>query len=634
MLRRSSSAAVLTCCLILLPAPAAAQTRADGAARAPKPAPPAASPERAGLDAAAEAERATAVALLGALAGEARHYRDPSLRARALAQTADALWVADQEQARAIFYKAWEAAEAVDKEGLKEIEEARQGFLTGQRRGSGMIPPAPKLRAEVLRLASQRSRELGEELLGRLHDAKEQESASAATPAINDPTEPPYAVERRLELARQLLEAGEVERAGQFAAPALNYTTSQGIIFLVALRQRQPELADRLYMTLLNRAATDPAADATTVSLLSSYVFTPSLLVTATRNGRLSNQWSEAAAPPALPPDFRNAFFRVAAPILLRPLPPPEQDRTAAGRAGTYFTVARLLPLFEQHAPDHVPALRALLATLAADAPEAYRADREGMLTLGLTPSTAAGADPQEILGRLSTYSSPAERDAAHARAARVAALKSDPRAQEYAEKIGNEHLRKRVLGFVQFAAVRDAIKEQRVDEAVRLARAGDFQPLQRVWILTEAARLLTRSSRARAAELLDEAAAEARRLGDGTAERGYALTAVARRLLDVDRARGWEVTAEAVKAVNQVAWFTGSETKVEARLQTSDQVTTLKVDVPAFELSGVFAALAADDLLRAITLAKTFEGESPRASALIAVARAALERRRERASR
>jgi len=82
------------------------------------------------------------------------------------------------------------------------------------------------------------------------------------------------------------------------------------------------------------------------------------------------------------------------------------------------------------------------------------------------------------------------------------------------------------------------------------------------------------------------------------------------------------------------VAWFKGDETKVEARLQTSDQFTTLKVEVPAFDLSGVFAALAAEDLLRAITLAKTFEGESPRSSALIAAARAALERRRERASR
>jgi hypothetical protein len=626
MLRRPSTVVALACCLILLPARAAAQTRAGGTTPAPKPAAPAASPDRPGLDAAADAERATAVALLTSLANEARHYRDPSLRARTLARAADALWASEQEQARAIFYNAWEAAEAVDKEGLKNVEEARQMFLSGQRRGPGMIPPAPKLRAEVLRLVSQRSRELGEELLGKLQDAKEQEAGTA--PVIQDPTEPPYAVERRLELARQLLESGEVERAVQFAGPALNYTTSQGIIFLAALRQQKPAQADGLYAALLNRAATDPAADAATVSLLSSYIFTPSLIVTATRNGRVSNQWSDAAAPPSVPPDFRSRFFRVAAQILLRPLPPPEQDRTVAGRAGTYFTVARLLPLFDQYAPDQSPALRALLASLAADAPEQYRADREGMLTLGLTPSTAAGADPLEILGRLSSYSGPAERDSAYSRAARVAALKGDPRAQEYAEKIGNEYLRKRVLAFVHFAAARDALKARNAEDAVRVARAGDFEPLQRIWILTEAARLLVRNARPRAAELLDEAAAEARRLGDGTAARAYALTAVATRLLEVDRARGWEATAEAVKAVNKVEGFTGEGTKVEARLQTSDHVTTLNADVPAFDLSGVFAALAAEDLLRAITLAKTFEGESPRASALIAVARAALERR------
>lgn len=626
MLRRMLTLTLALGSLFLSPAAASAQSVPAPQARTEE---PAARPAHA-PDFVAEAERAAAVALLSSLADEARDYKDPALRVRVQARAADALWAHDRERARALFRRAWGDAEEADKEGMRRAEEARREFLAGVRRGSGMIPPPPQLRAEILRLVSPRSRELGEELLARLGEEKGRDGKEPAAPEIADPTEPPYAVAQRLELARQLLESGDVERAMQFAEPALRRTTSQGIIFLSALRQLRPAAADEKYAALLRAAAADPSADAAAVALLSSYLFSPSVVVTATRNGRLSNQWAAGPLPPPdVAPALRETFFRVAEQILLRPLPPPDQDRTAAGRAGTYFTLARLIPIFDQHAPDRAPALRALLASLSGDAPEPYRADREGMLTLGLTPASATGADPQEIIGQLTSASTAYERDGAYARAARVAALKGDVRAQEYAEKIENENLRKRVLAFVQFAALSDALKRRNAEEASRLARAGDFQPLQRVWAYTEAARLLAVTHPARAAELLEEAAAEARRLEDGTAARAYALTAVAARLFEADRQRGWELAAEAVKAANKAVGFTGEENRVEARLNTSDNVATLKADAPAFNPSAVFAALAKDDLLRAVALAKTFEGELPRASALIAVARATLERER-----
>src|SRR5688572_1812877 len=52
--------------------------------------------------------------LLVALATDARSFRDQSLRARSLARIADALWEVDAEQARALFRKAWEAAETAN----------------------------------------------------------------------------------------------------------------------------------------------------------------------------------------------------------------------------------------------------------------------------------------------------------------------------------------------------------------------------------------------------------------------------------------------------------------------------------------------------------------------------------------
>lgn len=630
MLQRTTVVTALACFLTLMWHTASAQSPADGAARAKRPTSPAAkaSPAPGGPDSLAEAERATALALVISLAGEARDYHDPVLRVLIIARAADALWESDRGQARTLFYRAWEAAEGVDKEGLRNAEETRKAFLAGRRRGPNMIPPAPNLRAEVLKLASQRSRELGEEFIEKLNDAQE-EDKGVSSPSISDPTEPSNVIAGRLELARQLLEGGDAKRALLFARPALEFTTSPGIIFLSALRRKDPALADGLYVALLQRAATDPTADATTVSLLSAYAYSPSVLVTATQNGRLSNQWADPLPAPSLSTDLHTAFFRVAAGILLRPLPPPDQDRTSAGRAGTYFTITRLLPLFERYAPEQVPALKALLTTLTRDVPANYQADQEGMLTLGLAPAGDGVDDVQDPLRNLSSTAGVAKRDAAYARAARIAALRGDVRAREYAEKVvENDSLKTRVLAFVDFALLRDAVSKRKLEEALKLIRAEGLEPLQRVWGYTELARVSKRTSPARASELLEAAVTEAQRIDEETPERAYAFIAIAARLIEIDRARGWQIITEAIKTANRIKGFKGDEGKVEARLDTSDNTTRLKADASGLNLDGVFAALASDDLQRAAALANTLTGEYPRAISTLAAARTVLNRK------
>ena len=63
-------------------------------------------------DAAASERRMFAVAQLVSLADEARGYYDLALRPHVLVRAADALWEADNESARRIFRRAWDAAEA------------------------------------------------------------------------------------------------------------------------------------------------------------------------------------------------------------------------------------------------------------------------------------------------------------------------------------------------------------------------------------------------------------------------------------------------------------------------------------------------------------------------------------------
>ena len=84
---------------------------------------------------------------------------------------------------------------------------------------------------------------LGEELLDKLKDARTGEANDATSPtAPTGSLDTPAAVRQRLRLAEQLLDA-DVERALQFADPALGTVTMEGVDFLSSLRDKNPAAA-------------------------------------------------------------------------------------------------------------------------------------------------------------------------------------------------------------------------------------------------------------------------------------------------------------------------------------------------------------------------------------------------------
>jgi hypothetical protein len=255
---------------------------------------------------------------------------------------------------------------------------------------------------------------------------------------------------------------------------------------------------------------------------------------------------------PRLPAQVRAAFFAVAANILLRPIPPAEQDQTTAGRSGTYMVIARLLPLFETHARAHAAALRTKLSALTPDTPERMRQPNHHGLTSGLVPEEAARDRMPDILARLDRAKTPDERDAVYADAATETSRRDQERADEFVSKIEDTDTRRQVRAYIDFERLREAVAAKDVPKTLRLARAGELSSEQKVWALTEAARLLSKDEPGRAAEILDEAVEEARRIDQGKPERVRALVAVATRLAEVDRGRMWDLLAEVVKSSNQ----------------------------------------------------------------------------------
>ena len=569
--------------------------------------------------------RAFAISIVISLADETRKY-DGALRPRVLARAADILWNADSDTARTLFRRAWEAAEKGDAEGLTfknpdGVPAMAAELVTALRRENGY-----DLRAEVLALAARCDQKLGEEFLKKLTQDKKEQKAGSSYQNSNDNSEDSL---RRLNVATRLLDEGDIERALEFAAPALNQVTANSIGFLSKLREKRSGVADQRFALLLAQAELDPSSDANTVSGLSSYAFTPGFYVTFNRDGNARwiqpEQSTSALRPPQLPALILNKFFQVGTTILLRPLPPPNQDFTTSGRIGKSMVIKRLLPLFEQHSPDAALALRTQLQALSTG-PRSELNDESPLLKQGFQ-TDVTGSSVESMQERIDHAKSSRERDRIYADAAVTLASRSDNRAQEFAQKIEDPDRRAQVLRYVDFELVRFALLMKKFSQAIRLAASEHLSHSQRSWAFMQAARLIMDSGPQGALELLEKAANEAGRIEAEDPNRTRLLIAVASQIFSVDRVRAWEIMGEVVKAANNSERFNGENVELHFPFATKSGLRIISVGGADFGLSGALRSLAKDDLYRSIDLAKEFKNDAPRAIALLAVASSLLEK-------
>jgi hypothetical protein len=594
----------------------------------------------------AEVRRTTAITLVSSLANDAQMFRDPVLRARVQARAADALWDTERDRALTLFRRAWDEATAADAESDRRMAEEKARQM--RERGNFAFRRQPSVRAEVLRLAAKRDRALGEEFLKRLDEGRKQEAENAATsndrPAADDSQDPatqrrdpmyvPPDVSKRLQLATQLVQDGDTERALQFADPALaaGPVNTDALQFLTRLRQKDAKAADERYAAFVTRTALDPASDANTVSLLSSYLFTPTLYVTFNDNGSSANSWGrDFPAPTDIAPPLRAAYFQMAASILLRPTPPPEQDQSSAGRKGWYMVIARLLPLFDKFAPDNSAALHAKMASLA---PEEKPDDlaKNDMLRSGLVPDDPNRDRMQEYLNNLDSAQTSEQRDELYVNAIMAGMRKNDPRVEDLIGKIEDPDLRRRLHAYVDLQTAQAALGKNDSATVLKIAHAGTLTPEQTAWALTEAARIVTKSNPGQATAILDEALREAKEhIDDASPQRVSALVAIATQFVSLDRARAWDVMADVVKAANAAKTYTGEDGRLDTRLETKNMTMMSSFSAGSFDLEGIFSKLATDNLQRSIDLARGFEGESPRAAATLAIVHSILDNKDEK---
>ncbi|HEY5884858.1 MAG TPA: hypothetical protein VIT88_09245 [Pyrinomonadaceae bacterium] len=571
-------------------------------------------------------KRSIALSMLSSLAVEARSYRDEPLRARVQARVADVLWDHDQEAARSLFTRAWDTADAID---LHEPVSRSVSLRSNLRPTLSVGLVKTNLLAEILRLASARDYKFGEVLLAKLTKSADGDHRPAGKDSPPRPAD--QELRERLRLASEFIENGNVQRALQFADPALTQITTASIQFLVALRDKDQRQADQRFARLLFIAAEDPKSDANTVSLLTSYAFTPSVYLQVSEMGIPSVISYDRGPAPPLEASLRSNFFRVSANILLRPL--DQLDRSSAGRPGTYLVARRLFPLFHQYAPDLAATISAHLAAMGPEAAEATvragdRLLNRGFNSSGEADSRTTGEVESDLKDLLERARNSDERDRAYGFAAMQLARAGDAHAYDFVDKVEDTETRKSVKRITDYGYLMGLLEKKKTDELIARVTESGLNSTLRAHFLVRAAELLEKTDRVRAMEVLDKASEEAKRINAATPERAYVFVSLLAAYTKLDRARVSDLARESIKAANNVADFTGEngqynwmiEGKFSARLGTALAGPT--------DLPDAFAIMTADDFYQAVDLSRTFKGDAPRALATLAIARAVLEDR------
>ncbi|MGI8566852.1 MAG: hypothetical protein ACR2LZ_10270 [Pyrinomonadaceae bacterium] len=582
-----------------------------------------------------------AVLTLNETANDARKFEDQSHAARIQSLAADALWRFDEPAARDIFGRAWETATAHDRAAMEE---------TLKRDGNDEAESFTSARDEVLAKIAARDVRLSEKYLRELLDEerKRDEAIEADVDASSELTpwgEMSNEGVRRLEIADGLLQRGDATRAAGILTPAIREGVSADLIeFMLRLRVRDAAQADAMFLTLLQTIGANVSATSTNeLLLLSSYIVSPQFLVvfdeSASQHRALSSSPLTSRMPPVMSPELRGAFYTLAAHVLAARM--NAADGSPQETAALFFATARLLPFFEREAPHLIPGLRAQYDALAGqlEAPrrDALRAQSE---THTVTPKNPT--DPlRPILDRLERISDKAHRDSwllltvntaarqkLWTRARDMVAEIEDAEAQRTARLI----IKARQIENLSRSYAKDAPDDY--ERAAAFVRDADVPPLLRAWGYAQAAGLAaSRGKRERAIELLSDAAIQAEAVENNSRQRVAAHVVVAKAAAISDPQRAWENLSYAVRAANALDNFTGDDLSLDV-LPSSEWIETvvadgLDVSVSAapFRLDDLFATMTRLDFERALTEARTLNGNVLRASALIAVARAELEK-------
>jgi hypothetical protein len=260
---------------------------------------------------------------------------------------------------------------------------------------------------------------------------------------------------------------------------------------------------------------------------------------------------------------------------------------------------------------------------------------RENVRRRNVEPREASSSESQSAdreqasLDKIDHAKTSAERDRLYFQLAQEAIERDDLRARDFVSKIDDSEFRKQAQAYIDASLATHSIYRKKIELALELVQKAELTHIQRVWLLTQLAKLLVKTDRDKSVSLLEDAVTEARRIEGLDPDRPRALFAVANALRLIEPPRSFDSVFEAVKAANSADGFTGEDGNLNILFQAKGFSSASDNQEPDFDIKGIFSLLAQDDYDRAVELARGFQGEAPRAAAVIAIARAVLNEKK-----
>jgi hypothetical protein len=568
-----------------------------------------------------------AVSLIRDAARESVTIEDRRSIARIQLLAADALWKYDREQARELFEKAFETAVTHYRETKDDDTEKVGGTATVRR---------SDMRQEVIRKASLRDTALGKRMTDRYVEEKQREiearpSKSPSGGKSNDAMlgSPSPAADQLLSIAQSLIDSDRqtsLELAQRAIIQGVSVSTPN---FLASLASRDRTAADQLFFVALERVGREQFVVPGQLLMLSAYPFGEGRVWMTDGRGTSSYGFGTPSKF-ELDPALIARFLAAAGDILARTMEiNPAQFPDLTPRLATALFAARMLePKVAQYQPALLEKWPALISRLHAATAEASRDGISRTLdNMAREQQRSASPDTsdrvKDILERAEKTADFARRDELYAQAAQEARRGGDTAdSLSIADKISDMDYRQKVRDWLNFNASSDALSDNRPEDARRYAINVSATDQCAYLLFQIAASALKGRDRARAIDLLEEAA---RRASDAanTIEKLRALLGIANLYAGIDPSRAFDIASEAVKTANKVSGYSLDQARLVRVLArpSGGSVSISSNDVDGFDIGKTLAVLARSDFERTLSLAQSLENKSLQLTTIVTVA-------------
>ena len=529
-------------------------------------------------------------------------------RIAVLIRAADLLWPIQENRARAVFSEAYDLAQ----ENYKEKGDR-------PRNEGNLIVQVPDQRYTVISAIARRDADWARKLSDQMLQDEIKEAEEKTT---KDAGQDVRTAEKLLSTAQSLLSSDQ-NAALNFAKSSLHYPASMWLsIFLYKLAELNRSSADGIYQEAVAAYAGAPLER---FLYLSSYPFGNDHDV-----GEMP-MWTSYRVPkdfvpsPILQRQFLQTLLRRAQQILGSPGEVSVENHFSDAHQ-IWFAFTRLEPQVEKALPDLIEPLRQARGNVFA----LLSQKDQQRVTNTMTEPPKKSFD--ELVEEADRNPNPQIREGSLAMAILWSGNSETlERLNDVAAKIDDPVLREQLLNWLYFDRAQQAIRDQKLEVAKKLAaKIAEFDQRAYLYLKIAEESIKSTKSDADARELLEEVLAAAAKAPD-TEVKARALLGVAYLYTRVDANRTIAVLSEAVKSINHIESPDFSNEDPGRKIQGRGFGAWAMMSTPGFSPENGFREIAKHDFDGALYLAGNFKDKALRAKTTLTLVDLCLQKTQER---